>query len=171
MPAVHVTLRHATPDDARTIATLHTLSWQRAYSHILPADYLEHDAPGAHLSRWIAYFARPEAEWGMVRIAEVDGVAIGFASAENVQDPQYGALLDCLHVLADHQGRGAGRLLIEAARAWAREIGENTLHLFALEDNASAIAFYERYGWQFAGTEASTIGKTPVVDRRYVLAA
>ncbi|MBN3820173.1 GNAT family N-acetyltransferase [Paraburkholderia sp. Se-20369] len=171
MPAVQITLRHATTGDAQTIARLHTLSWQRAYRHILPANYLEHDAPGAHLSKWRAYFARPEAEWGMVRIAEVNGVAIGFASAENVQDPRYGALLDCLHILADYQGYGAGRQLIEAARAWTREIGERTLHLFALEDNANAIAFYERYGWQFAGTEASTIGETPVVDRRYVLAA
>ncbi|WP_431822197.1 N-acetyltransferase family protein [Burkholderia sp. F1] len=171
MSAMQVTLRHANPDDARTIATLHTLSWQRAYRHILPADYLERDLSDEHLSRWTAYFARPEAEWGMVRIAEAEGAPIGFVSAENVRDPHDGVLLNCLHVLAGYQGHGAGRMLIQAARAWTREIGESRLHLFVLEGNASAIAFYERYGWQYAGTESSTIGATPVVDHRYVLQA
>nr|WP_279608287.1 hypothetical protein [Burkholderia ambifaria] len=35
-----ITLRSATPHDAAHIARLHTLSWQNAYSHILPAAYL-----------------------------------------------------------------------------------------------------------------------------------
>lgn len=61
--------------------------------------------------------------------------------------------------------------MIDAARAWASRVGASQIHLYALEDNHRAIAFYECNGWQYAGVESSYIGETPVVDRRYVIAS
>jgi GNAT superfamily N-acetyltransferase len=45
------------------------------------------------------------------------------------------------------QGRGAGRALMNAAEAWAREHGAERLHLNVWEFNEGAIAFYERLGY------------------------
>ncbi|WP_268963704.1 GNAT family N-acetyltransferase [Paraburkholderia domus] len=81
----------------------------------------------------------------------------------------HGTLLDCLHVLATHQGREAGQLMIDAARKWTKEQNQNLMHLYVLDANAPAIAFYERNGWRFAGIEAGYIDATPVIDRRYVI--
>ena len=67
-----ITLRSVTSHDAEHVARLHTLSWQSAYSHILPAAYLSDEVPTEHATRWRRYFDRDEAEWGLVLIAESD---------------------------------------------------------------------------------------------------
>ncbi|CAE6824334.1 hypothetical protein R70006_06844 [Paraburkholderia domus] len=59
--------------------------------------------------------------------------------------------------------------MIDAARKWTKEQNQNLMHLYVLDANAPAIAFYERNGWRFAGIEAGYIDATPVIDRRYVI--
>ena len=164
-----ILLRSASAKDPATIARLHTMSWQTAYGEILPADYLHERVPREHESHWASYMARPAEKRGLVLIAEFAGEPVGFASAEKMQDPEYGVLLDCLHVMKAFQGYGAGKLMIEAVRTWARTSGESRMYLYVLVGNHRAIDFYERNGWQYAGLESSYIGKTPVVDRRYVI--
>ncbi|WP_175725946.1 GNAT family N-acetyltransferase [Burkholderia ambifaria] len=166
-----ITLRSATPHDAAHIARLHTLSWQNAYSHILPAAYLSDEVPTEHATRWRRYFDRSEAEWGLVLIAESDSAPIGFVSAERPVDPALGVLLDCLHVLPAYHGSGIGKRMIEVVRAWTRNIGVDKVHLLVLEGNVRAIGFYEHNGWRLAGVETSVIGRTEVADRLYVIEA
>ncbi len=166
-----VTLRSATPNDADHIARLHTLSWQNAYSHILPAAYLSNDVPMEHATRWRNYFDRNEAERGLVLIAVSDGMSIGFVSAERPVDPTRGVLLDCLHVHPAHHGKGTGKRMIESVRAWARTIGADRVHLSVLKGNVRAIGFYEHNGWRLAAVETSFIGRTEVIDRIYVIEA
>ncbi|WP_175728510.1 GNAT family N-acetyltransferase [Burkholderia ambifaria] len=166
-----ITLRSATLHDAEHVARLHTLSWQNAYSHILPAAYLSDEAPTEHASRWRRYFDRNEAEWGLVLIAESDGAPIGFVSAERPVDSALGVLLDCLHVLPAYHGSGIGKRMIEAVRAWTRNIGVDKVHLLVLEGNVRAIGFYEHNGWRLAGVETSVIGGAEVAVRTYVIEA
>jgi GNAT superfamily N-acetyltransferase len=155
--------------DALRIAGLHTQSWQAAYCHILPAAYLHEKVPAEHIAHWENYMAQPAEARGLVLLAECKGALVSFVSAENVVDSSYGTLLDCLHVLAIHQGSGIGKLMIDAARRWTREQNQNLMHLYVLDANARAIAFYERNGWRFAGTQASFIDTTPVIDLRYLI--
>lgn len=166
-----VILRSATPHDAEHIARLHTLSWQSAYSHILPATFLSDDAPTEHATRWRNYFDRDEAEWGLVLIAESDRVPVGFVSAERPVDSARGVLLDCLHVHPAHHGGGTGKRMVEAVRGWARNIGSDKVHLSVLDDNVRAIGFYEHNGWQLLTVETSYIDRTEVTDRVYVIEA
>nr|WP_244099735.1 GNAT family N-acetyltransferase [Burkholderia ambifaria] len=166
-----ITLRSAMSHDAEHVARLHTLSWQSAYSHILPAAYLSDEAPTEHASRWRRYFDRNEAEWGLVLIAESDGAPIGFVSAERPVDSALGVLLDCLHVLPAYHGSGIGKRMIEAVRAWTRNIGVDKVHLLVLEGNVRAIGFYEHNGWRLAGVETSVIGGAEVAVRTYVIEA
>ncbi|OXI24732.1 GNAT family N-acetyltransferase [Burkholderia sp. AU15512] len=171
MPETRATLRAATAHDANHIARLHTLSWQTAYSHILPAAYLADEVPTEHANRWRHYLDRNEEEWGLVLIAEADGEPVGFVSAERPVDPVPGVLLDCLHVHPAHHGSGTGKRMIEAVRAWARTFGVDKVHLKVLEDNERAIGFYEHNGWQLAGIETSRIGQTEDTDRIYAIQA
>jgi ribosomal protein S18 acetylase RimI-like enzyme len=164
-----ILLRAAESDDARNISRLHTQSWQAAYCDILPTTYLLEKVPAEHASHWENYMARPAGARGLVMLAEREGMPVGFVSAENVDNSPHGTLLDCLHVLAAYQGCGAGKLMIDAVRTWTRERNQDLMHLYVLDDNARAIAFYERNGWRFAGTKASYIDTTPVIDRRYVI--
>ncbi|WP_176040927.1 GNAT family N-acetyltransferase [Burkholderia stabilis] len=171
MPETRTTLRAATTQDANLIARLHTLSWQTAYSHILPAAYLSDDVPTEHAARWQKYLDRDEKEWGLVLIAEAAGEPVGFVSAERPVDPARGVLLDCLHVHPSHHGGGTGKRMIEAVRAWARTLGVDKVHLSVLDGNVRAIGFYEHNGWQLSGIETSCIGQTEVTDRIYAIQA
>ncbi|KAF1039260.1 MAG: putative N-acetyltransferase [Burkholderia lata] len=171
MTETRATLRAATAQDANHIARLHTLSWQTAYSHILPAAYLSDEVPAEHAIRWRQYLDRNEKEWGLVLIAEADGETVGFVSAERPVDPALGVLLDCLHVHPSYRGGGTGKRMIEAVRAWARTLGVDTVYLKVLVGNERAIGFYEHNGWQLAGIETSRIGQTEVTDRIYAIQA
>nr|WP_081626994.1 GNAT family N-acetyltransferase [Bordetella sp. FB-8] len=171
MKVPEVLLRAASADDSAVVAALHTSSWRDAYRALLPAQYLGERVSLDHRTHWDALLSRPPKERGLVLIAEIDQKPAGFVSAEKAANPAYGALLSSLHVMDAFQGRGLGRLMIEAVRAWAREQGETKVHLYALEGNHKAIRFYESNGWKFAGLESSRIGETPVTDRRYVIEA
>ncbi|WP_110631200.1 GNAT family N-acetyltransferase [Salinicola sp. LHM] len=73
-------------------------------------------------------------------VAEIDQVPVGFSMVRDETGCVFG-----LFVRADHEGRGAGRLLLERAEC----------HLFAKFDEiwleteigSRAYAFYERAGW------------------------
>ncbi|WP_110654221.1 GNAT family N-acetyltransferase [Salinicola halimionae] len=80
------------------------------------------------------------AEGPCVWVAEIDRVPVGFSIVRNETGCVFG-----LFVRADHEGRGAGRLLLERAER----------HLFAKFDEiwleteigSRAYTFYERAGW------------------------
>ena len=83
-----------------------------------------------------------------------DGIAFYDHAAAETNDQAHRQLyLDLLvnvmgiAVLADAQGRGAGRALMEHVEGWARERGASGLRLVSGEARAGAHAFYERLGF------------------------
>jgi RimJ/RimL family protein N-acetyltransferase len=56
-----------------------------------------------------------------------------------------------LMVAASHRRRGVGRALMEAAEAWAREVGVRKLELHVFPYNDAAIALYESLGYEREG--------------------
>jgi ribosomal protein S18 acetylase RimI-like enzyme len=98
------------------------------------------------------------------------GALIGFAHAVFDSDPSWGALLDNLHVRSDLKRTGIGtQLLSEIATALQRHRPAQPLHLWVLDQNTAAQAFYESRG----GTrvETSLLGPFPgggrAVGHRY----
>jgi ribosomal protein S18 acetylase RimI-like enzyme len=80
-------------------------------------------------------------------IAEVDGTPVGYASVE-LADPDR-AHLSRLFVVPAHWGSGVAAALHAEALALA---GSDEMSLFTPTDNPRARRFYEREGWQAAGT-------------------
>jgi len=84
-------------------------------------------------------------------IAELDGVALGFAFLEPAVDYFSGekhAHLGMIAVTAAAEGRGAGAALLQAAEEWTRASGYTKLTLNAFEGNQRARRIYERFGYQ-----------------------
>jgi putative acetyltransferase len=71
-----------------------------------------------------------------VTVAEDDGAIRAFLARENEE-------IRLLHTHPDHVGRGAGSLLIAAAKA-----NSHSLWLWCFQANAGARRLYERHGFQ-----------------------
>ena len=71
----------------------------------------------------------------------------GFACTYAQHDPQWGALLDNLHVSSAWQSKGVGRALMRQTARWI--IGQKEpegLYLWVFEKNTAARAFYDQQG-------------------------
>jgi GNAT superfamily N-acetyltransferase len=91
----------------------------------------------------------------LVFIAEVDGVAAGYAYAEIVEHPATPFLhahnlvyLHHISVIRVHRRHGVGRALIEAVRATAAEVGVPRVALDVWTFNEDARAFFCRLGFE-----------------------
>jgi N-acetylglutamate synthase-like GNAT family acetyltransferase len=95
-------------------------------------------------------------EAGLVRVAERDGVVVGFAV---LLEPSGDACeLDGLFVEPDRMRAGVGRRLIEDAARIARERGAPRIDVVA---NPQAVAFYEAVGFTVVGDAQTRFGPAP----------
>lgn len=81
--------------------------------------------------------------------ADADGCLLGFLAAEQVGTDLH---IKEVSVRAEHQGRGLGRRLIEAARAHAGTAGLRALTLTTFRDVAWNGPFYARLGFEVLST-------------------
>ncbi len=142
-----MTIREAGLADAVAIAQLHTHSWQTAYRGILRDDFLEGPLEENRRVLWHSRLSDSERTDQFVLIDTQGGAIRGFACAFLDADPEWGCLLDNLHVVPDLKGQGLGRQLMTAVaeRVW-RTNPSSRLHLWAYEQNLAARRFYERLG-------------------------
>ena len=141
-------LRTAHPADAASIAMLHAESWRSAYRGIYADAYL--DGP-VHQERdrvWTARFAGPSDRIVILAEAPDRVEALGFCCIEPSAHPVWGSLIDNLHLRPGLGRRGLGRrILREAASRLTTGLHAATaMHLTVLEQNAPAVAAYERWG-------------------------
>lgn len=88
---------------------------------------------------------------GRLFVLRVDGKVAGMANALITVSTAQGSrvlLLEDVIVSRDHRGRDLGRRLVEHVCAWAKSEGMSRVTLLADRDNAPALAFYERLGFE-----------------------
>lgn len=113
-------------------------------------------APDAWWAQRIADPAGGSAALG----AFADGALIGTVALEFSSKPKtrHKALLIGMFVMAHHRGRGAGRKLVDAALALAREHGGvRAVVLTVTQGNDEAVSLYERSGFTAFGVEPMAI--------------
>lgn len=144
----------AGPTDAAAVADLHAASWRSAYRGILSDEYLNGPIAPERRAVWRERFEHPRSGQ-YVAIAEDSTALGGFICLYRHHDPQWGTLLDNLHVLPEQQGKGIGRNLMGEAARWCAAESANQqdqpLYLWVIERNAPARGFYERLGGVVAG--------------------
>lgn len=138
-------MRTATPADAFAIARLHARSWRTTYRGILADAYLDGPVDEDRLALWQARLSRPHEQ--MVSLIERGGELEAFVCVFLDRDPEWGALLENLHVEARARARGLGRaLMLTAADFVTRSRPGSRLHLWVYEGNHPACRFYEHLG-------------------------
>ena len=181
---VEMEVRDATSSDAAAVAALHAESWRHNYRGAYSDSFLDGDV-----------LSDREAVWSQRLSAEEDRAAtrshpatatlvahrpgstttlVGFAHVAFDVDPTWGALLDNLHVAHELKRSGVGtRLMAEVAGVVvdhsSRHRRSPALHLYVLEQNTAAQAFYQARGGRFVessfvsapGGVASRLNGTP----------
>lgn len=133
--------RGATVEDAATIARIHVASWQRAYAGLMPAAFLAGLSTVERETRWRELLAA-----GATILLVTAPEVVGFAAfGPSRDDPPTGQLF-ALYLDPPWWGRGAGRVLHDAAverldAAFPRSV------LWVLHGNDRATRFYRAAGW------------------------
>ncbi len=146
--------RGAEAADAERIAALHADSWRRHYRGAYSDAFLDGDVATDRMALWTDRLRVAESGTSTI-LAEHDRALVGFAHVIFDQDDTWGALLDNLHVSRGYKRRGIGsRLLALTARAVIDRSPTARLHLWVLEQNVDARAFYEASGGSCVGRAA-----------------
>ena len=161
--------RLARSSDADAIAALHADSWRRSYRGMLPDAYLDGPIEADRAAVWQARFeTEDDAAVALTIVAEREGELAGFAHTMEVEDADWGVLLDNLHVRHDLKRLGVGRRLMAETAAWFDGRGDaGGLHLWVLEDNTQARRFYDALGGRVTGRGVSHEGGASVASLRY----
>jgi ribosomal protein S18 acetylase RimI-like enzyme len=162
-----VCFRHAIEKDASTIARLHADSWRLHYRGAYSDAYLDGDVFEERHTLWVERLQHPDPAHYTI-VADHDGEVIGFAHTCLGPDPDWGALLDNLHVRVDLKRQGVGRaLMAETARVLRQREPSSGLYLWVLKQNTPAQAFYSAVGGVAAGERLGGPfpggGRAPVV--------
>ena len=145
-------LRPATAEDSPAIALLHADSWRRNYRGAYSDVFLDGDVEADRRSVWVERLTDPSADQRTI-VAEIDDEVVGFVHLICDDDPEWGALVDNLHVIHERKGQGIGTVLMAAgARALLDAHPESPrIYLWVLEQNSAAQAFYEARGGERVG--------------------
>lgn len=148
--APDIEFRPAEAEDAPAVAELHARSWRRHYRGAYSDAFLDGDVAADRLAVWAERLTGQDGTTATV-LAEEQGTLAGFVHVVFDEDPEWGSLVDNLHVDHPRQRRGMGtRLMAEAAGAVLGH-GPGGLYLWVLEQNVAAQAFYRARGGRCVG--------------------
>lgn len=136
-------VRQAIPPDAADLSNLYRRVWLNTYTGIIPADELNAMIRHHSTNWWSRYLIRRR----RTLIIEANRKIIGYAhyGPSRTRRLSGGEIFE-LYVDPDHQGRGHGSDLFEAARYRLEEDGFSAIFIWSLQKNRPAISFYRALG-------------------------
>jgi GNAT superfamily N-acetyltransferase len=148
---------------------VHVVSWQGAYRGLLPDALLDALDVARRRAGWTRVLAAAD-ERRFTLVAEEGGV-VGLADVVPSRDPgadERTAEVTSIYALPEAWGTGAGRELMAAATAAARDAGYRAVTLWVLDTNERARRFYDRAGFRPDGAEKTDVlGGAAVTEVRY----
>ena len=148
----------ANREDAAEIAALQTESWRSAYKGLIPDAFLAGPIVDDRLRFWTTRMSADVDDGRGVLKAVAGPLMVGFVCVLRDADPEWGPLLDNLHVKPAFRRLGIGRDLLAAAREWSAVMAPGRpMHLWVIEDNWSARRFYERQGGVVAERQVADV--------------
>ncbi|MFI5712533.1 GNAT family N-acetyltransferase [Kribbella sp. NPDC051620] len=140
-----VQFRSAGPGDAEQVAMLHADSWRRHYRGAFADSFLDGDLVAERVAVWSKRLVDPDGTATI--LAEADGELVGFVHVMLDLDPEWGSLVDNLHVVHSRRRGGIGKQLLgRAAQAVVDQADGDAMYLWVLEQNVAAQQFYLAVG-------------------------
>lgn len=163
-------IRHAIAADAGLLAELGARTFSEAFAadeRNRPEDMAAYMASAFTREQQAAELADP---LSIFFIAEIDGVAVGYAKlfpggeAEGRIRSEKPIELVRLYVSQEWHGRGVGEALMRACIDEARRGDYRTLWLGVWEHNARALAFYRKWNFRDVGRHIFQLGTDAQTD-------
>ena len=146
--------RQATLADAKEIAALHAASWRSFYRGELSDAFLDGDILAERTTVWFSRLLSAPSQQ-LVLVAQRSDLLLGFACAYLDSDPAWGTLVDNLHVAESFHRQGVGASLLSEVLHWSRAKRPSLpIHLWVLQSNMRARAFYESQGGSVVETDS-----------------
>lgn len=140
-----VRIRPAVPADAGAVAAVHATNWRRHYRGAYSDSFLDGDLAADRSALWSRRLNQPSGASTLV--AEDGSGVVGFVHVVFDDSDTWGSLVDNLHVVSGRRRSGVGTaLLSRAAHLAAAEATSRRIHLWVLEQNTDAQAFYRACG-------------------------
>src|SRR5918996_3426560 len=143
-------VRSAVPDDAASIATINVASWRAAYAGLVDQSILDELNVRTRELEWRNALELQDPEDRIFLLVGDEG-ALGYARTAGARDedldPDVVAEICGLYIDPATWGRGAGRLLMNAALADLDGRGFTTVVLWVVTRNERARRFYEDMGF------------------------
>lgn len=144
-------IRLATPEDAQSIAQVHTRSWLNAFQQFAPAIA---EARKEQLSERLRFWRdnlQANKSFVYVMVDDEDTI-LGFAEGGTVSDalglPYDGELLR-LYIAPEQKNKGIGKQLINRVARHLQETGKQSLVVLSWSVNRPARKVYEHLGAKF----------------------
>lgn len=145
----------ATPAHAQTICEIAEKTWWPAYREILEAEQIRYMLDKIYAEKSIKSQLEAGSQQYLLLLKEA--TPKGFAAYSSREEKADVFKLHKLYCLPETQGKGYGRLLVDAVAEKVREAGSNILELNVNRYN-KAKSFYERMGFTIAYEEDIPIG-------------
>jgi len=132
--------------DIEVIARIHCNAWKKAFTNILPDEYLASLAPTDFAKSWQSSI---EVKHRKNLVAEDSEGLQGFLSFTpfEIDIPSDGPVeLVGIYVNPDRWGKGVGKKLFRAFENILARINTPSFYLWVMKDNTGARAFYESQG-------------------------
>lgn len=142
------TLREARPEDAPALTAVHVRCWKQTYASMLPDGFFTEQYEASRLTQWQRVLTDPECRSVLAedRAGNVVGLAMTAAPfGEHSTGLPVARQLYNLYVLSQAHGTGVGQALFDAV------LGAQSAVLWVADQNARAIAFYRRNGFEMDG--------------------
>ncbi len=164
--AVPFAIRAAVPNDAGALALVGGATFLETFAGVhTGAEIVAHCAEAHSVAAYEALLRGGAEAW----VAETagTGAVLGYAVLSGPRLPGAGEgdlELKRIYTLSVLHGGGAGRALLEACVGRARERGARRVMLGVFSENARAIAFYRRAGFERVGEYRFDVGGTGYLD-------
>ena len=154
-----MTIREWTPEDLPAVRHITWETWVATYSSFIPMEDLR-GYFGEHYSiEALAELMKEPGFHGLLAVG--DDTAAGYAKIKyNAEERR--CYVSSLYILPGYQGKGIGTMLLSKGEEYARGFGVAEIWLGVMIQNASAVAWYKKIGFQFVEEAPFTMGRTTV---------
>ncbi len=156
MSTTLIEVRRAKPCDSRAIASTHDEAWRSAYQGIIPGPELDKLINRRGADWWDSAIRKGSR---ISIIAFGDSVA-GYANygRNRARSLYYDGEIYEIYLRPEFQGLGFGRKLFTAARKDLAQSGLQSLVVWALSDNETAVEFYRALGGKAVARSSERFG-------------